>query len=123
MFFEDLSVFLHRQNRNTHSTVPSTNAYLQVEGLTYAVGDKTLFANLALGIAEGQRVGLIARNGTGKSSLLDIIAGRRQPDQGSIIWRRDLRVAYLEQTPTYPQELSVLEACLWQCNELDEGET
>lgn len=117
MFFEDLSVFLHRQNRNTHSTVPSTNAYLQVEGLTYAVGDKTLFANLALGIAEGQRVGLIARNGTGKSSLLDIIAGRRQPDQGSIIWRRDLRVAYLEQTPTYPQELSVLEACLWQCNE------
>lgn len=94
-----------------------SNPYLQVEGLTYHVGYKTLFADLALGVAQGQRVGLIAKNGTGKSSLLDIIAGKRTPDGGTVIWRRNLRVAYLEQTPSYPPEMTVMEACLWQCDE------
>ena len=95
----------------------ASNPYLQVEGLTCHVGDKTLFADLSMGVAQGQRVGLIAKNGTGKTSLLDIIAGRRQADEGSITWRRDLRVAYLEQTPHIPSDMTVMEACLWMCDE------
>ena len=95
----------------------ASNPYLQVEGLTCHVGDKTLFADLSLGVAQGQRIGLIAKNGTGKTSLLDIIAGRRQADEGTITWRRDLRVAYLEQTPQFPQDMTVMEACLWMCDE------
>ena len=95
----------------------AVNPFLQVEGLTYHVGDKTLFRDLSFGIAEGQRVGLIAKNGEGKTSLLNIIAGRQAADEGTITWRRDLKVAYLEQIPEYPPEMSVMEACLWQCDE------
>ncbi len=93
------------------------NPYLQVDGLTFSVGDKVLFHDISFGIAEGQRVGLIAQNGTGKSTLLNLIAGKEEPEQGQIIFRRDLRVAYLEQTPVYPHEMTVMEACLWQCKE------
>ena len=95
----------------------AVNPYLQVENLRYAVGDKTLFHDISFGIAEGQHVGLIAQNGTGKTSLLNILAGREQPESGSIIFRRDLRVAYLEQTPSYPTDMTVMEACLWHCKE------
>ena len=95
----------------------AVNPYLQVEVLTFAVGDKTLFHDISFGIAEGQHVGLIAQNGTGKTSLLNLIAGHEQPESGSIIFRRDLRVAYLEQTPTFPEGLTVMEACLWRCKE------
>ncbi|MBP3822996.1 MAG: ABC-F family ATP-binding cassette domain-containing protein [Bacteroidaceae bacterium] len=93
------------------------NPYLQVENLSFAVGDKELFHDISFGIAEGQRIGLIARNGTGKTSLLNIIAGKEQPESGSIIFRRDLRVAYLEQTPSYPADMTVMQACLWHCKE------
>ena len=86
----------------------AVNSFLQVEGLTYHVGDKTLFRDLSFGIAEGQRVGLIAKNGEGKTSLLNIIAGRQAADEGTITWRRDLKVAYLEQIPEYPPEMSVI---------------
>ena len=86
---------------------------MQADHLTVSVGDKTLFRDITFGIAEGQRVGLIARNGTGKSSLLNILAGRDQPDAGTVTFRRDLRVAYLEQTPSFPASMTVLEACLW----------
>ena len=86
---------------------------MQADHLTLAVGDKTLFHDITFGIAEGQRIGLIARNGTGKTSLLNIIAQREQPDQGTVTFRRDLRVAYLEQTPAFPAGMTVLEACLW----------
>ncbi len=95
----------------------AVNPYLQVENLRYAVGDKTLFHDISFGIAEGQHVGLIAQNGTGKTSLLNILAGHEQPESGSIIFRRDLRVAYLEQTPSYPTDMTVMEACLWHCKE------
>ena len=95
----------------------AVNPYLQVEDLTFAVGDKTLFHDISFGIAEGQHVGLIAQNGTGKTSLLNLIAGHEAPEHGSITFRRDLRVAYLEQTPTFPEGLTVMEACLWRCKE------
>ena len=93
------------------------NPYLQVDNLTFSVGDKTLFHDISFGIAEGQHVGLIAQNGTGKTSLLNILAGHEEPEGGTITYRRDLRVAYLEQTPTYPQDMTVMEACLWHCKE------
>ena len=95
----------------------AVNPFLQVDNLTCRVGDRTLFEDISFGIAEGQRVGLIAKNGTGKSSLLNIIAGKEEPEEGSVIFRRDLKVAYLEQTPHYPEGLTVMEACLWQCKE------
>ncbi|MBO4801802.1 MAG: ABC-F family ATP-binding cassette domain-containing protein [Bacteroidaceae bacterium] len=95
----------------------AVNPFFQVDNLTFAVGDKVLFHDITFGIAEGQHVGLIARNGEGKSTLLNIIAGREAPQGGTVTFRRDLRVGYLEQTPHYPAGLTVLEACLWQCPE------
>ena len=95
----------------------AVNPFLQVDNLTFSVGDKVLFNDISFGIAEGQRVGLIAQNGTGKTTLLNVIAGHEEPESGTVIFRRDLRVAYLEQTPVYPQEMTVMEACLWQCKE------
>ncbi len=94
----------------------AVNAYLQVEKLTRRVGDRTLFEDLNFGIAEGQRVGLIAQNGTGKSTLLNILGGRDSADEGSIVWRRDLKIGYLEQEPHYPMDLTVIEACFWHGN-------
>ena len=93
------------------------NSYLQVQNLTRRVGDKTLFSNLCFSIGEGQKVGLIARNGTGKSTLLNILCGRDQADEGQVVFRNDLRIGYLEQTPSYPPELTVIEACFWHGNE------
>ena len=90
--------------------------YLQVDGLTKSFGDLVLYENMSFGVAEGQRIGLIAKNGTGKSTLLNILTGKEGYDEGSIVYRRDLRVGYLEQNPHYPQELTVLEACFYQGN-------
>ena len=89
---------------------------LQVDGLTKSFGDLVLFENASFAIAEGQRVGLIAKNGSGKSTLLNILSGREGYDSGSVVFRRDLRVGYLEQTPDYPAELTVLEACFHHGN-------
>ena len=93
------------------------NPYFQVDNLSFSVGDKVLFHDISFGLAERQRVGLIAQNGVGKTSLLNLIAGREQPESGTITFRRDLRVAYLEQTPSYPEDMTVMQACLWQCRE------
>ena len=90
--------------------------YLQIDNLTKSFGDLVLFENVSLGIAEGQRVGLIAKNGSGKTTLLNIIAGKEGYDSGNIVFRRDLRVDYLEQDPQYPEELTVLEACFHHGN-------
>ena len=90
--------------------------YLQVDNLTKSFGDLVLFENISFGIAEGQRVGLIAKNGSGKTTLLNIISGKEGHDSGSIVFRRDLRVDYLEQDPQYPEELTVLEACFHHGN-------
>ncbi|MGN0048591.1 MAG: ABC-F family ATP-binding cassette domain-containing protein [Bacteroides sp.] len=92
------------------------NSILQVEGLTKSFGDLVLLENVSFGLSEGQRVGLIAKNGTGKSTLLNILSGREGYDEGKISFRRDLRVGYLEQNPCYPEELTVLEACFHHGN-------
>ena len=86
-------------------------SYLQVEGLSKSFGDLTLFENLSLNVGEGQRIGLIARNGSGKTTLLNIIAGKEDYQNGQITFRRDLKVAYLEQDPRYPDGTTVLDAC------------
>lgn len=90
---------------------------MQVDGLTKSFGDLVLFNEISFGIAEGQRIGLIAKNGSGKTTLLNIIAGKEGYDAGNIVFRRDLRVAYLEQDPQYPEDLTVLEACFHSNNE------
>lgn len=91
-------------------------SYLQVENLTKSFGDLVLFSDLSFGIAEGQRIGLIAKNGSGKTTLLNILAGKEGYDEGRITFRRDLRVGYLEQSPSYPSEFTVLEACFYHGN-------
>lgn len=87
--------------------------YLQVDGLTKSFGDLVLFEQISFGVAEGQRIGLIAKNGSGKTTLLNILSGKEGYDEGSIVYRRDLKVGYLEQDPHYPEELTVLEACFY----------
>ena len=85
--------------------------YLDVQNLTKSFGALLLFENISFSIAEGQKVGLIAKNGTGKSTLLSILSGHEGYDEGSIIFRRDLRVGMLEQSPRFDPDESVLDAC------------
>ena len=92
-------------------------SYLQVENLTKSFGDNLLFENISFGISDNQRVALIAKNGTGKTTLLNIIAGNEDYQGGTISFRRDLRVGYLDQNPDFPKELSVIDACLRTDNE------
>ena len=94
----------------------TVNPYLQVEGLTKRIGERVLFRQISFGIAEGQHVGLIAKNGTGKSTLLNILAGKEGYEEGSIVFRNGLKVGYLEQTPAYPSDLTVIEACFCHGN-------
>lgn len=95
-------------------------SFLQVDNLTKSFGDLVLFDNISFGLAEGQRIGLIAKNGSGKTTLLNILAGKESYDSGSIVFRRDLRVAYLEQDPFYDGNLSVIEACFQSGNDITE---
>lgn len=92
-------------------------SYLQVENLTKSFGDNLLFENISFGISDNQRVALIAKNGTGKTTLLNIIAGNEDYQSGSISFKRDLRVGYLDQNPDFPKKLSVIDACLQSDNE------
>ena len=92
--------------------------FLDVQDLTKRIGDLVLFENISFSIAEGQYVGLIARNGAGKSTLLNILMGKDDYESGQIIFRRDLRIGYLEQLPEFPAEMSVLDACFWKAGEL-----
>ena len=85
--------------------------YLDVQKLTKSFGALVLFRDLSFSIAEGQKVGLIAKNGTGKSTLLSILSGKEGYDQGEIIFRRDLKVGMLEQSPAFDPAESVLDAC------------
>ena len=87
-------------------------SYLQVEGLSKAFGVDVLFEDLTFGIAEGEKIGLIAKNGTGKSTLLDILAGVASQDSGTVIYRNNLRVGYLPQLPDLGDAHTVLDACL-----------
>ncbi len=85
--------------------------YLDVQNLTKSFGAQVLFKDISFSIAEGQHVGLVAQNGTGKSTLLSILTGKEGYDSGSIIYRNDLRVGMLEQSPYFDPEESVLDAC------------
>ena len=77
-------------------------SFLQINSLTKSVGDRVLFQDVTLGIYEGDKIGLIAKNGMGKTILLRCLAGIESADSGDIIFRNDLRVGYLEQTPDLP---------------------
>jgi len=85
--------------------------YLDVQNLTKSFGAQVLFKDISFSIAEGQHIGLVAQNGTGKSTLLSILTGKEGYDSGSIIYRNDLRVGMLEQSPHFDPEESVLDAC------------
>lgn len=85
--------------------------YLDVQNLTKSFGAQVLFKDISFSIAEGQHIGLVAQNGTGKSTLLSILIGKESYDTGSIIYRNDLRVGLLEQSPKFDPEESVLDAC------------
>lgn len=89
--------------------------YLQVEGLTKSYGDRVLFGDISFGIDQGEKVGLVARNGTGKSTFLDILTGREAPDSGSVIWRNGIRVGYLEQQPPLDSELNAVDYATPDC--------
>lgn len=85
--------------------------YLDIQNLTKSFGAQVLFENISFSIAQGQKVGLIAKNGTGKSTLLEIIDGREGYDSGSIIFHNDITLSYLEQTPKFDAQETVLDAC------------
>ena len=85
--------------------------YLDVQNLTKSFGAQVLFKDISFSIAEGQHIGLVAQNGTGKSTLLFILTGRESYDSGNIIYRNDLRVGMLEQNPKFDPKESVLDAC------------
>ena len=85
--------------------------YLDVQNLTKRFGAQVLFDNISFSIAEGQKVGLVARNGTGKSTLMSVLMDKEGHESGDIIYRRDLKVGYLEQSPQFDPLESVLQAC------------
>lgn len=85
--------------------------YLDVQNLTKSFGVQVLFKDISFSIAEGQHIGLVAQNGTGKSTLLSILTDKESYDNGTIIYRNDLRVGLLEQSPDFDPEESVLDAC------------
>ncbi len=93
-------------------------SFLQIENLTKSYGDRILFESITFGINEGDKIGIIAKNGTGKSTLLKIISGKESADEGKITFRNDLRVGILDQIPEFDANTSVLESCL-----LDNSET
>jgi ATP-binding cassette subfamily F protein uup len=94
------------------------NSVLDVQGLTKTIGSLVLFKDISFSIGEDRKVGLIARNGAGKSSLLNIICGDEDYDTGKIVYRKDLRVGYLPQHPEYLGDMTVMEACFSHGNEL-----
>ena len=91
--------------------MPKETPYLDVQNLTKSFGSLVLFENISFSIAERQRVGLIAKNGTGKSTLLSLLSGKDSCDSGNIIFRNDLKVGFLEQSPAFDPADSVLDAC------------
>lgn len=94
------------------------NPYLEVMALTKRIGERVLFHDISFTINEKEHVGLIAKNGTGKTTLLSIIAGKEGYDGGKIVMRNGLRVGYLEQTPTYEPLLTIRDACLGHDDDL-----
>lgn len=84
-------------------------SYLQIEGLTKSFGDRILFEDVTFGVYEGDKIGIVARNGDGKSTFLNILTGREDYDSGRVVFRNGLRVGYLEQLPPMPEGVSALD--------------
>lgn len=95
----------------------NVNTFLDVNSLCKSIGDLTIVDNASFSIAERQKVGIVGRNGTGKSTLLNIISGKEGYESGAVVFRKDIRTGYLEQTPEYSPEQSVLDACFNGSNE------
>ena len=87
-------------------------SYLQIENIAKSYGDRLLFHSVTFGVNQGDKIGLIAKNGTGKSTLLNIIAGKESPDEGTITFRKDLRVGIIDQTPQLDDNATVIDTCL-----------
>lgn len=87
-------------------------SFLQIEDLTKSYGDRILFESITFGVNEGDKIGIIAKNGTGKSTLLKIISGKETADEGKITFRSDLRVGILDQMPEFSTDATVLDSCL-----------
>ena len=84
-------------------------SYLQIERLTKSFGDRILFEDITLGVYQGDKIGIVARNGDGKSTFLNILCGREDYDSGNVVYRNGLRVGYLEQQPPMPAGMSALD--------------
>lgn len=97
-------------------------SYLQIEKLTKSYGDRMLFEDITFGINQGDKIGIVAKNGTGKTTLLRIIAGQESPDSGTVTYRNDLKVAYLEQKPHFAPEATPLSLCRGLVPEHERGE-
>lgn len=87
--------------------------FLQIENLTKSVGDRMLFEDVTFGVNEGDKIGIVAKNGAGKSTLLRIIAGQESPDSGSVVFKGDIKVCFLDQNPEFEPGASIIEACLY----------
>lgn len=96
-------------------------SYLQVEGLTKSYGDRLLFADVTFGINEGEKVGLIAKNGTGKTTLLKIIAGQEEYDSGRVVFNSSIRIGYLEQLPHFDTSKTIIDVCIEGSDPLSEA--
>lgn len=94
------------------------NPFIEIQHLSKSFGDLVLLDDISFSIAEGQHIGIIAKNGFGKTTLLNILAGKESNDSGSIVKKRDLRIGYLEQAPAYDPELSVIDACFSKAGEV-----
>ncbi len=92
-------------------------SYLQVDELTKSFGNRILFEDISFGVAKGEHIGIIAQNGNGKTTLLNIIAGKEDYDSGRITFHNDIKVGYLMQNPSFSPELTILQACFDSPNE------
>lgn len=92
--------------------------FLQIENLTKSYGDRILFESISFGVNEGEKIGIIAKNGTGKSTLLRIISNKESADNGKITFKNNLKVGFLEQMPDFNPDLTVLETCLKENGEI-----
>ncbi len=96
-------------------------SYLQIEKLAKSFGDRLLFEDVTLGVFQGDKIGIVARNGAGKTTFLNIIAGREDYDSGNVVFRNGIRVGYLEQNPPIPPEMTALEYASADISDSEEG--